>query len=91
MDGVGFGFWNILDKMGIEVIEINLWILDLIDWLVGSEGGKRGDFGGHLGHECVHSGLALPLIDLLKLGLILSVHEGGAMRPDGADLWSSQT
>ena len=73
------------------MIKVNLGILDLLDWLVGGVGGERGDFGGHLGHKMVDSGLALPLIDLLNLGLLLSVREGGAGRPDGADLWSSQT
>ena len=50
------------------MIKINLWILHLLGWLVGGVGGERGDLGGHLGHEIVHSGLALPLIDLLNLG-----------------------
>ena len=91
MDGIGLGFGNVLDKMGVEVIKIDLGILNLLDRFVGSVGGERGESGGHLGHEFVHSGLALPLIDLLKLGLVLSVREGGAGCPDGADLWSSQT
>ena len=62
------------------MVEVNLEILNLLDWLVGGEGGKHGDSGGHL-----------PLIDLLKLGLVLSVREGGAGRPDRANLDSSQT
>ena len=90
MDGIGLGFGNVLDKMGVQVIKIDLGILDLLDWLVGGVGGERGDFGGHLGHKMVDSGLALPLIDLLNLGLLLSVREGGAGRPDWANLDRSQ-
>ena len=89
MDGIGLGFGNILDEMRVEMVKIDLGILNLSDWLVGGEGGERGDSGGHLGHEIVHLRLALPLIDLLHLGLVLGVREGGAGRPDGADLWSS--
>ena len=74
------------------MIKVNLGILNLLDWLVGGVGGERGDFGGHLGHKLIDSGLALPLIDLLlNLGLVLSVREGGAGRSNGADLWSSRT
>ena len=71
------------------MVKVDLGILNLLDWLVGGEGGERGDFGGHLGHEIVHLGLALPLIDLLNLGLVLSVREGGVRRPDRAGLWSN--
>ena len=90
MDGIGLGFGNVFDEMRVELVQVNLGLLNLLDWrLVGGEGGERGDPGGHLGHELVHPGLALPLIDLLHLGLVLGVREGGAGRPDGADLWSS--
>ena len=76
--------------MGVEVIKVHLGILNLFDWrLVDGVRGELGDPGGHLGHEIVHLRLALPLIDLLNLGLVLGVREGGAGRPDGADLWSS--
>ena len=68
------------------MVKVNLGILNLLDWLVSGEGGERGDFGGHLGHEFVHLRLAPPLIDLLNLELILGVREGGTGRPDGAKL-----
>ena len=68
------------------MIKINLWILNLLGWLVGGVGGERGDLGGHFRHEIVLSGLALPLIDLLNLRLVLGVREGGAGRPDGAKI-----
>ena len=55
------------------MVKVDLGILNLLDWLVGGEGGERGDFGGHLGHEIVHLGLALPLIDLLNLRLVLVI------------------
>ena len=73
------------------MVKINLGILNLFKGLVDGVRSKPLDGGGHLGVEGVLKGLALPLIDLLNLGLILSVREGGAGRPDGADLWSSQT
>ena len=31
------------------MIKVNLGILNLLDWLVGGEGGERGDLGRHLG------------------------------------------
>ena len=73
MDGIGLRFRNILDKMGVEMVKVDLGILNLLDWLVGGEGGERGNFGGHLGHEIIHLGLALPLIDLLNLRLVLVI------------------
>ena len=71
------------------MIKVNLGILNLLERLVGGIGGERGDFGGHLGHEIVHLGLALPLIYHLNLRLILGVCEGGVGRPDRAGLWSN--
>ena len=73
--------------MKVEVVKVNLGILNLLDgWLVDGIRGELGNLGGHLGHDFVHLRLALPLIDLLNLGLILGVREGGAGRPDGAKL-----
>ena len=34
MDGIGLGFWNIFYKMGVEVVEVNLGILNLNTGLV---------------------------------------------------------
>ena len=73
------------------MIKIDLGILNFLDWLVDGVGGERGNFCGHLGHEFVLLGLALPLIDLFNVRLVLSVREGGAGRPDRANLYSSQT
>jgi len=75
--------------MGVEVVEVNLGILDLITGLVDGVRSEPLDGGGHLGVEGVLQGLALPLIDILNLGLILSVREGGAWRPVWTSLWRS--
>ena len=64
-------------------------ILNLRGRLVDGEGDKRGDFGGHHGHKIVSLGLALPRIDHLNIGLVLSVREGGIRRPDRAGLRSN--
>ena len=58
------------------MVKINLGILNLFKGLVDGVRSKALDGGGHLGVEGVLQGLALPLIDLLNLGLILSVREG---------------
>ena len=34
IDWIGFGLWDIFNKMGVEVVEVNLGILDLITGLV---------------------------------------------------------
>ena len=71
------------------MVKINLGILNLFKGLVDGVRSKPLDGGGHLGVEGVLKGLALPLIDLLNLGLILSVREGGAWRSVWTSLWRS--
>ena len=49
MDGIGFGFGNVLYKVRVEVIKVYLGILHLLDWrLVDGVGGELGEPGGHL-------------------------------------------
>ena len=43
MNGMGFRIGNVLDKMLVEVIKVNLEILKLFTGLVDGEGDKRGD------------------------------------------------
>ena len=66
--------------MGVEVVEVNLGILDLITGLVDGVGSEPLDGGGHLGVEVVLQGLVLHLIDKPQLILVLAVREGGAWR-----------
>ena len=43
MNGMGFRIGNVLDKMLVEVIKVNLGILKLFTGLLDGEGDKRGD------------------------------------------------
>ena len=67
------------------MVKVDLRILNLFAGLVGGIRSEPLDGGGHLGDKGVLQGLALPLIDNSKLGLVSAVCEGGVWRP----VWTS--